>query len=252
MKPVALITGAGSGIGLAISHYMAEQGYHVMVTDMNESAIDSAVAAITNVGGSASGHILNVASQGDIEAIVDAADRVDVLINNAGIQHVAKLEEFPADRWRLLIDVLLSGPAMLCRQLMPKMKAQNYGRIINVGSIHALVASPYKSAYVAAKHGLLGFSKTLALETSAFDITINTLCPSYVKTPLVEKQIADQAKQHGISEEEVVNSIMLEPMPKKEFISMDELCDSIGFLISPAAKNMTGQTLVLDGGWTAK
>lgn len=141
---------------------------------------------------------------------------------------------------------------MLSRALLPMMRRHNFGRIINIGSIHSLVASPHKSAYVAAKHGLLGFSKVVALETAEQNITINTICPSYVKTPLVEQQIASQAKVHGISEEEVVNKIMLEPMPKKSFIEMDELSGAVNYLISDAARNMTGQELVLDGGWTIK
>jgi 3-hydroxybutyrate dehydrogenase len=135
---------------------------------------------------------------------------------------------------------------------MGHMRAQNYGRIINVGSIHSVVASPYKSAYVAAKHGLLGFAKTVALETGDTDITINTLCPAYVKTPLVEKQIASQAKENNMSEEDVINKIMLEPMPKKAFIGVDELAETAAFLMSSAAKNITGQAIVLDGGWTAR
>ena len=165
---------------------------------------------------------------------------------------MARLEEFPADKWKLLIDVLLTGPAMLTRALLPLMRQHNFGRIINIGSIHSLVASPYKSAYVTAKHGLLGFSKTIALETADQDITINTICPAYVKTPLVEKQITNQAVEHGISEQDVINNIMLEPMPKKSFISPEEICGTIDYLASPAARNMTGQTIVLDGAWTAR
>ncbi|RYZ92326.1 MAG: SDR family oxidoreductase, partial [Moraxellaceae bacterium] len=173
-------------------------------------------------------------------------------INNAGLQYVAKLEDFPAEKWRLLTDVLLVGPAMLTRECLPSMKAKNFGRIINIGSIHALIASPFKSAYVAAKHGIVGFSKVVALETAEFDITINTICPSYVKTALVEHQISQQAAQHGISEDRVINTIMLEPMPKKAFISFAELAGTVSYLLSPAAKNMTGQNLVLDGGWTVR
>jgi 3-hydroxybutyrate dehydrogenase len=195
---------------------------------------------------------LNVASQADIEKTQAQFARVDVLINNAGLQHVAKLEEFPVEKWRLLNDVLLVGPAMLTRAFLPAMKANNFGRIINIGSIHAVVASAFKSAYVAAKHGMVGFSKVVALETAEFDITINSICPSYVKTALVEQQISQQAAQHGISEDQVINTIMLEPMPKKSFISFAELAGTVSYLISPAAKNMTGQNLVLDGGWTVK
>jgi 3-hydroxybutyrate dehydrogenase len=165
---------------------------------------------------------------------------------------VSKLEDFPADKWQLLIDIMLVGPALLTRALLPHMRTQNFGRIINVGSIHSVIASPYKSAYVAAKHGLLGFAKTLALETGDVDLTINTLCPAYVKTPLVESQIAAQAIENNMSEEDVVNKIMLEPMPKKAFIGIEELAETAAFLMSPAARNITGQTIILDGGWTAR
>jgi 3-hydroxybutyrate dehydrogenase len=177
---------------------------------------------------------------------------LDILVNNAGIQHVAPIEDFPVHVWKKINDILLVGPAMLTRAFVPAMKSNNFGRIINIGSIHALVASPYKSAYVAAKHGLVGFSKVIALETAEFDITINTVCPSYVRTPLVDKQIADQAKTHGIEEEQVINEIMLEPMPKKQFISLEELCGTVDYLASDAARSMTAQTVVLDGGWVAK
>lgn len=177
---------------------------------------------------------------------------VDVLINNAGLQHVAPLEEFPQPKWEHLIAVMLNGPAALIRQALPGMRARGYGRIINIGSIHSLVASPFKSAYTAAKHGLLGLSKSVALETSDVDITINTICPSYIRTPLVDKQIAAQAQAHNISETEVIQRIMLEPMPKKAFITVEEVAGAIEFLCSPAARNITGQTLTIDGGWTAR
>lgn len=170
----------------------------------------------------------------------------------AGLQYVAPLEDFPSERWAMMIQVMLTGVADLTRALLPRMRKQGYGRIINVGSIHSHVASPYKSAYVAAKHGLLGFSKVIALETSKVDITINTLCPSYVFTPLVDQQIANQAKSHGLSRDEVVKKIMLEPMPKGSFIQIDELVGSTLFLSSSAAKNITGHTLNLDGGWTIR
>lgn len=250
-RRTALVTGAVSGIGFAIAASLAKQSMHVLVTDLDLEAAQKAVDAIQEKGGTAQAIQLDVSKQSDIDQVAGQGG-VDVLINNAGLQYVAKLEDFPVDRWRLLNDVLLVGPAMLTRAVLPGMKARGFGRIVNIGSIHALVASPYKSAYVAAKHGLVGFSKVIALETAQSDITINTICPSYVKTSLVEKQITQQAQEHGISEEEVVNNIMLEPMPKKSFIETDELCASVDFLVSPAAKNMTGQTLVLDGGWTAK
>ena len=250
-QKTALVTGAGSGIGKAIATDLAHKGHKVLVTDLNPAAAESVAAALRQEGYTAEGRKLDVSLQEDIDALVDEVE-VDILINNAGLQHVAKLEAFPVDKWRLLNEVLLVGPAMLTRGLLPQMKSHGFGRIVNIGSIHALVASPYKSAYVAAKHGLLGFAKVVALETAEFDITINTICPSYVKTPLVENQIRQQAQEHGISEADVINNIMLEPMPKKAFIEMAELSASVNFLISDAARNMTGQTLVLDGGWTIR
>ncbi len=255
-KKIALVTGAGSGIGLALARSLAEQGYRVMVTDMNKAAAAEVTADIVATGYDAEAYSLDITSQSDIDAIVTAAEsgggRIDVLINNAGIQHVAKLEEFPVDKWKLVTDVLLVGPAMLTRALLPFMRKNNYGRIINIGSIHGLIASPYKSAYVAAKHGLIGFSKVIALETADQDITINTICPAYVKTALVEKQITSQAQQHGISEEAVINDIMLAPMPKKRFISVDEISGTVSYLLSDSTISMTGQTIVLDGAWTAR
>ncbi len=250
--PVALVTGAASGIGLGIAQSLAGKGYRVLVSDINIEAAQIAAEGIIAAGGVAEACQLNVTNQAEIEAAIKQAGKVDVLVNNAGMQHVAKLEEFPVDRWKLLLDILLTGPAMLTREVLPAMKSSNYGRIINVGSIHGMIASPFKSAYVAAKHGLIGFSKVIALEVAEFDITINTLCPAYVKTPLVDKQIAATAKEHGITEEEVVNNIMLGPMPKKSFISVEEMCGAVDYLLSPVARNMTAQTIVLDGAWTAR
>lgn len=252
----ALVTGAASGIGLAIGDALARLNYTVWISDSQFESAERAALNLREQGFDVHAVKLDVSSQTDIDNVVAtlgaAGGYADVLINNAGIQHVARLEDFPVDRWRLLTEILLIGPAMLSRALLPMMRRHNFGRIINIGSIHSLVASPHKSAYVAAKHGLLGFSKVVALETAEQNITINTICPSYVKTPLVEQQIASQAKVHGISEEDVVNKIMLEPMPKKSFIEMDELSGAVNYLISDAARNMTGQELVLDGGWTIK
>jgi 3-hydroxybutyrate dehydrogenase len=249
-----LITGGASGIGLAIGQYLGKQGHHIVLSDLNEGAVKQASHQLTANGISASHLVLDVANAADIAALQEShsTPTIDVLINNAGIQHVSPLEDFPVEKWQLLINIMLIAPAMLTQALLPSMRANNFGRIINVGSIHSLVASPFKSAYVAAKHGLLGFSKTLALETGDCNVTINTLCPSYVETPMVRKQIAAQALEHGISEQDVVEKIMLEPMPKKAFIGMDELAETAHFLMQDAARNITGQTLVLDGGWTAR
>lgn len=248
------ITGGASGIGLTMAKYLGEQGHHVIIADLNISAAEEACAALSAANVSCQAVALDV---GDIAQIAQVQTqlggrKVDVLINNAGIQHVSRLEDFPPEKWQLLINIMLVGPALLAQQFLPHMREQNYGRIINVGSVHSLVASPFKSAYIAAKHGLLGFAKTIALETGDVDVTINTLCPAYVKTPLVEAQIAKQAQEHGISQDDVINKIMLEPMPKKAFIEPMELAQTAEFLMSPTAKNITAQTLVLDGGWTAR
>ena len=252
-----LVTGAASGIGEGIAKYLAAQGHELIVTDLKVSEVQKVASAINETGGIAEAVQLNVTSQDDIERLVkniSAPEKppVDVLINNAGIQHVEALETFPMDKWDLLIQVMLVGVARLTQAILPSMRDNNFGRIINIGSIHALVASPYKSAYIAAKHGLLGFAKTVALEVAEQNITINTLCPAYVKTPLVEKQIAAQAIEHGLSEEAVVNEIMLKPMPRKSFISIEELAETSEFLISNAARNITAQAITLDGGWTAR
>jgi len=177
---------------------------------------------------------------------------VDVLINNAGLQHVAPLEQFEPARWELLLNVMLNGAARMTRAVLPAMREQGFGRIIHIGSIHSLVASPYKSAYVAAKHGLLGLAKTIALETADVDITVNTICPSYIRTPLVDEQILQQAQTQGIPAEEVIQKIMLEPMPKKAFITPDEVAGTIEFLTTAAARNITGQSIAIDGGWTIR
>ncbi|TKB47518.1 3-hydroxybutyrate dehydrogenase [Thalassotalea mangrovi] len=249
-----LITGAASGIGFGIAKSMGLKGHQVIITDINQQRVDEALTELKKNGVSASGYPLDVTSSKDLDNLMASLNgvRIDVLVNNAGIQHVSRLEDFPMDKWQLILDVLLVGPTRSCQRMLPKMRAQGFGRIINIGSIHGLVASPFKSAYVAAKHGLIGFSKVIALETADTDITINTICPAYVKTALVEKQIADQAKQHGMSEADVIDKIMLEPMPKKSFIDIEEIAHTVEFLASKNARNMTGQALVLDGGWTVK
>ncbi|ANG64562.1 3-hydroxybutyrate dehydrogenase [Marinobacterium aestuarii] len=249
-----LITGAGSGIGQAVALVLAAQGHRIIATDLIAATAQRTADQILAAGGQARALTLDVSAQADIDQLASLlqAETVDVLINNAGLQHVAPLESFPPERFDLLVQVMLNGAAMLTRALLPAMRASGYGRIINIGSIHALVASPYKSAYVAAKHGLLGFSKVVALETADTDITINTICPSYVRTPLVDKQIQDQARENGISEAEVVSEIMLKPMPKGVFISIEELAGLTLFLMSSAARNITAQAIAVDGGWTAR
>jgi len=246
-----LITGAASGIGAGIAAELANAGHHLVITDVNRDAAESVAARLRANGGSAEALALDVTSDDSVAAALQQVSRpVDVLVNNAGLQHVAPLEEFPIAKWDFLVQVMLVGVARLTRAVLPGMRERGFGRIVNIGSIHSLVASPYKSAYVAAKHGLLGFSKVLALETADTDITINTICPTYVKTPLVDKQIADQARTRGIPESQVISDVMLKPMPKGVFITFDELAGITAFLISPPARNITGHTIEVDGGWT--
>jgi len=248
-----LVTGAGSGIGAGIAAELARDGHHVVVTDLSGDAAQAVALEIADAGGSAEAHVLDVTSDDSVADVLRKMSRpVDVLVNNAGLQHVARLEEFPIETWELLVQVMLIGVARLTRALLPGMRERGFGRIVNIGSIHSLVASPFKSAYVAAKHGLLGFSKVIALETADADITINTICPTYVKTPLVDRQIADQAKTRGISESEVVSQVMLKPMPKGVFITFEELAGITAFLMSPVARNITGHTIDVDGGWTVQ
>jgi 3-hydroxybutyrate dehydrogenase len=239
-----LITGAASGIGLGLTRHFAALGHRVIACDLQPP----------QTGGPLRKLGFDVADAAQVERAVAsvADDPPDVLINNAGLQYVAPIEDYPPERWQRLIAVMLTGAALLTRATLPAMRRKGFGRIVNIGSIHSLVASPYKSAYVAAKHGLAGFSKTIALETHDCDITINTVCPSYVKTPLVDTQIETLAARHGITREQVVEEIMLKPMPKRQFISLYELAGTVEFLLSPAARNITGQCITLDGGWTAQ
>jgi 3-hydroxybutyrate dehydrogenase len=197
---------------------------------------------------------LDVASAPQVRDFFASLDGqpIDLLINNAGLQHVARLEEFAEDRWDVLLDVMLKGPFLMTQAVLPRMRAAGFGRIVSIGSIHSLVASAFKSAYVAAKHGLLGLAKVVALETADADVTINTICPSYIRTPLVDAQIEAQARVHGIGAQEVIDRIMLEPMPKRRFVTVEEVAATIEFLASHAARNITGQTIVIDGGWTAR
>jgi len=245
-----LITGAASGIGLGLVEHLASQGHRVIATDVDAQL----PSKMRRVSGNIRTVQLDVASNACIDSAVNtvAGDPPDILINNAGLQYVSPLEEYPPDKWAHLVAVMLTGAAMLTRAVVPGMKARNFGRIVNIGSIHALVASPFKSAYVSAKHGLVGFSKVIALETGEHDITINTVCPSFVHTPLADNQIDSLAKTHGLSRDEVVKQIMLKPMPKRCFISIEEITGTVDFLLSPHARNITGQCITLDGGWTVQ
>jgi 3-hydroxybutyrate dehydrogenase len=249
-----LLTGAASGLGRGLALYFGARGHHLRLVDKNPAGLRETHDQLGEAATRAKTHTVDVTSAPELAALVAALgeERVDLLINNAGLQHVERLEDFPEDRWDLMLDVMLKGPFLLMQAVLPRMRAAGFGRIVNIGSIHALIASPFKAAYVAAKHGLLGLSRVAALETADADITINTICPSYIRTPLVDAQIAAQARAHGISEQEVVDRIMLAPMPKGQFITIDEVAATVEFLASQAARNITGQVIVIDGGWTSR
>jgi 3-hydroxybutyrate dehydrogenase len=248
----AIVTGAASGIGRAIATDLAAQGTRVLFADVNVAEGERVAADFST----AVFQRADIAKQADCEALVARAvrefGRVDILVNNAGLQHVAPVEEFPVETWERLVHTMLFGAFYLTRAVLPHMYAKRWGRIVNIASVHGLVASPYKSAYVAAKHGLVGFTKTVALEAAEKGVTVNAVCPSYVRTPLVEKQIADQAKVHGISEDAVIREIMLAPAAIKRLLEPSEVAAYVRFLCSDEASGITGATQVIDAGWTAR
>ena len=252
----AIVTGSTSGIGLGIARALAQQGADVLLNGFgNAHEIESLRAEMQReyaVKVRYSG--ADMSRPAEVRAMAQLAQaefgKVDIIVNNAGIQHVAPIEAFPDDKWDAVLAINLSSAFHLIKAVTPGMKARKFGRIINVASAHGLTASPFKSAYIAAKHGLIGLSKTVAVELAEFGVTSNTICPGYVKTPLVEKQIADQAKAHGISPEQVVRDVMLSHQARKEFIQVEELAALAVFLASDAAVSMTGTALAMDGGWT--
>ena len=239
----ALITGGASGIGRACALRLAEAGASVVVVDRDGEAAEKVAA---EVGGTAVAVDLS-----DLDAVDRLDLAVDVLVNNAGIQHVAPVHEFPPDRFSLILRLMLEAPFRLIRGALPHMYGQGWGRVVNISSVHGLRASAYKSAYVTAKHGLEGLSKVVALEGAEHGVTSNCVNPAYVRTPLVEGQIADQARTHGISEDEVVEQIMLAPAAVRRLIEPDEVAEAVAYLCSPAAASITGSSLVMDGGWSA-
>ena len=254
----ALVTGSTSGIGLGIAKALASTGANVVVNGLGSE--EDIQRALREVGDEASAEVIyDSADMRDPEQIermiADAADRfsgVDILVNNAGIQHVAPVQEFPTGKWDDIIAINLSSAFHTIRAATPGMLEKGWGRIINIASVHALVASPYKSAYVSAKHGMAGLTKVVALELATHNITVNAICPGYVKTPLVTGQIADTARVRGISEQEVVRDVMLGAQPTKKLVTIEQVADLVVFLCSDAADGITGSTLPVDGGWTAK
>ena len=253
----ALVTGSTSGIGLAYARALAAEGANVTINGFGDAAaIEKERSGIEKDFG-----VKAVYSAADMTKPAEIADMIktaettfgalDILINNAGIQYVAPIEEFPIEKWDQIISINLSAAFHAMRAAVPGMKARKWGRIISTASAHSLVASPFKSAYVTAKHGLAGLTKTVALETATFGVTVNCISPGYVWTPLVEKQIPDTAKARGMTEEQVKRDVILDAQPTKEFITVEEVASLAVYLCSDAAKAITGANLSIDGGWTA-
>lgn len=254
----AIITGSTSGIGLGIAKAFAESGMNVMLNGFGDAKeIERTRAALEEDYGIAAAYsAADMSKPDEITAMVENARRafgqVDVLVNNAGIQHVEAIETFPVAKWDAIIAIDLSSAFHGIRAVVPEMKARKWGRIINIASAHGLVASPFKAAYVAAKHGVLGLTKTVALETAEHGITVNAICPGYVLTPLVQKQIPETAKARGISEEEVVKNVLLHAQPTRQFVTTEQIGAFSLFLCTEAAASITGAALPVDGGWTAQ
>ena len=253
----AIVTGSTSGIGLGIATALAASGINIVLNGFGEKdEIDKITADLKqkhNVGVIYSN--ADISKPDEIAGMVERTRAefggVDILVNNAGIQHVAPIEEFPAEKWDAIIGINLSGAFHTCRLAIPDMKKNGWGRIINVASAHALVASPFKSAYVAAKHGLAGLTKTIALEVAEHGVTANAICPGYVLTPLVRKQIPETAKARGISEDAVMRDVLLAAQPTKQFVEVSQIAALTAFLCTDSAASITGSILPIDGGWTA-
>lgn len=251
MTKVAIVTGAASGIGLACAERLAREGSTVVIADLNEKLGGEHARRLN-------GHFVaaDLSKREGCRSLVDETLRlhgtVHILVNNAGFQHVSPIEAFPEDQWERMIGLMLTAPFLLTRYCWPAMKKQRWGRIVNIGSIHALIASPFKVAYIAAKHGLVGLTRTAALEGGEDGITANVICPAYVRTPLVDDQIADQAKANRMSPEEVIEKVMLAPAAVKRLIEPAEVADFVAYLCSDAAGVITGAALAMDLGWTAR
>ena len=249
----AVITGSNSGIGLGIARELAKSGANVVLNSYTDNDEDHALAEeISKATGTKARYIQADLSKGDqARSLIEQAGQVDILVNNAGIQHVSPIDEFPVEKWDMIIAIMLSSVFHTTAAALPMMRKAGWGRVINISSAHGLTASPYKSAYVSAKHGVVGMTKVVALETAREPITANAICPGYVLTPLVEAQIPDTAKKYDMSEEEVTQKVILERQPSKEFATTEQLGGVAEFLCSDAAEQITGTTISVDGGWTA-
>ncbi len=252
----ALVTGAASGIGRAMARMLASRGAALAVCDLQEAGARQVAQEIEQAGGQAIAVRADVSQPNEVEAMISATAREfggpDILVNNAGLQFISPVHEFPVDKWNLLLGVMLTGTFLCTKYALPLMMAKRWGRVINVSSIHGLVASPFKSAYIAAKHGVIGLTRAVALEVAEFNITVNAICPAYVRTPLVERQIAEQSKVHGIPEQDVVQTIMLAPAAIKRLLEPDEIASFAAYLCSDLAAGMTGGSYPIDAGWTAR
>lgn len=249
----AIITGSNSGIGLGIAWEMARAGADVVLNSFTDSAEDHALAAqIATETGVAACYIKADMSVGaECRDLISQAGRCDILINNAGIQHVAPIDEFPVEKWDAIIAINLNSAFHTTAAALPMMRKAGWGRVVNIASAHGLTASPFKSAYIAAKHGVVGMTKAVALETAEEPITANAICPGYVLTPLVEAQIPDTMEKYDMGREEVIKKVMLERQPSREFATVEQLGGTTVFLCSDAAAQITGTTISVDGGWTA-
>jgi 3-hydroxybutyrate dehydrogenase len=254
----ALVTGSTSGIGLGIARVFAAQGANVILNGFGDAKEIKVLrlSIATEYGVKVRYDGADLSKQAEIEAMMrDAIGEfggVDILVNNAGIQYVAPVDEFPVDKWNAIIAINLTASFHTVRLAPPQMKAKKWGRVINIASAHALVASPFKSAYVAAKHGIAGLTKTVALEVAEAGITMNAICPGYVWTPLVQKQIPDTAKARGITEDQVINDVLLHVQPTKKFVQIDEVAALATFLAGDSAASITGAIMPIEGGWTAQ
>ncbi|KPQ18444.1 MAG: 3-hydroxybutyrate dehydrogenase [Rhodobacteraceae bacterium HLUCCO18] len=249
----AVITGSNSGIGLGIARELARAGADIVLNSFTDREEDHALAAgIAEDAGVTVRYIkADMSKGGECRALIEKAGACDILVNNAGIQHVAAIPDFPVAKWDAIIAINLSSAFHTTAAALPLMRAAGWGRVINIASAHGLTASPYKAAYIAAKHGIVGLTKTTALETAEEPITANAICPGYVLTPLVEAQIPDTMKEYDMSREDVIRNVMLTRQPSKEFATVEQMGGTAAFLCSDAAAQITGTTISVDGGWTA-